>query len=326
MSTISSGNDSLSQLPNEVQQLIYERAYNLVLSDPFMPQAIRENNNVAMWKVAKREFTGKQTAQYFIEAIDKDYESAPSTKPKVLELFHRMLGPLREGIIAVGKSTDDANPFLHREIITPMTRLNAQCALDSLCGLETALNQLQKDWLQAKVDQLSLIVHSKCFMPLQLDNLSEFTEIDTLEICHNLFTPLEAGAFVKLSQLECLSLRHNKLIQIKRGDFDGLTNLTSLDLSYSQIQAIQSGAFAALEKLQKLHLSNNQLTQINPSDFDGLTNLTYLNLACSQIKTIPSGAFAALKKLQLLDLSNNQLTQINRGDFDGLTNLTALEL
>src|SRR3989338_11413402 len=120
MSTISSSNDSLSQRANEVQQLIYERAYNLALSDPFMPQAIRENNNVAMWKVAKREFTGKQTAQYFIREIDKDYESAPSTKPKVLELFHRML----KTVIQQG---DNAEAFLHREIITPMTRLNAQC-------------------------------------------------------------------------------------------------------------------------------------------------------------------------------------------------------
>src|SRR3989344_7437030 len=171
MSTISSSNDSLSRQSNEMQQRIYERAYSLALSDPFMPSVIRENNNVAMWKVAKLEFAGKQVAQYFIKAIDRDYESAPSTKPKVLELFHRMLGPLREGIIAVGKSTDDANPFLHREIITPMTRLNAQCALDSLCGLETALNLLQSVWLQARVDLLSLEGFTKCFMPLQLDNL-----------------------------------------------------------------------------------------------------------------------------------------------------------
>ena len=315
MSTISSGNDSLSQLPNEVQHPIYERAYNLALSDPFMPPVIRENNNVAMWKVAKREFTGKQTAQYFIEAIDKDYESAPSTKPKVLELFHRMLGPLREGIIAVGKSADDANPFLHREIIEPMTRLNAQCALDSLCGLETALNQLQRGWMKARVDLLSLNVRTKCFLPLQLDNLSEFTEIETLEICHNLFTPLEAGAFVKLSQLKRLFLHRNKLIQIKRGDFDGLTNLTSLYLSYNQIKTIQSGAFAALEKLQWLDLSDNQLTHINQGDFDGLTNLTELKLPQNHIQAIQSGAFATLEKLQTLQLYGNQLTHINQSSF-----------
>src|SRR3989338_9934041 len=209
-------------LPPELLQPLYERAYNLVLSDPFMPTAIKENNNVAMWKVVKREFADKQVISHFIRSIDRDYESAPSTKPKVLELFHRMFGTLREGLGAMGKSADDANPFLHREIIEPMTRLNAQCALDSLCGLETALNQLKREWLnqlqrgwmKARVDLLSLNVRTKCFLPLQLDNLSEFTEIETLEICHNLFTPLEAGAFVKLSQLKCLSLRHNKLIQI----------------------------------------------------------------------------------------------------------------
>src|SRR3990167_2389878 len=132
---------TISDFPPEVQQPIYERAYSLALSDPFMPQALRENNNVAMWKVVKREFADKQVISHFIRSIDRDYESAPSTKPKVLELFQRMFGTLREGLGAMRKSADDANPFLHRELIVPMTRLNAQCALDSIRGLETALSQ-----------------------------------------------------------------------------------------------------------------------------------------------------------------------------------------
>ena len=53
-------------------------------------------------------------------------------------------------------------------------------------------------------------------MPLQVRNLFEFTEIDTLEIRYNLFTPLEAGVFVKLSQLKRLQLYGNQLTQIKK--------------------------------------------------------------------------------------------------------------
>src|SRR3989338_8753332 len=270
MATIYTGNDYLLPLANEVQQQIYEHAYNLALSDPvIMPLVIRENNNVAMWKAVKREFRDKQMAQYFIKAIDRDYESAPSTKPKVLELFHRML----KTVIQQG---GNAESFLHREITEPMTRLNTQCALDSLGGLETTLNQLQKDWLQAKVDQLSLRALTKCFMPLQLDNLSEFTEITTLSIKDNLFTPLKAGAFVKLPQLTWLFLENNQLTHITQGSFDGLTNLINLWLEGNQIQAIQSGAFAALKTLQDLNLHGNQLTHINPNDFNGLTNLRTL--------------------------------------------------
>src|SRR3989344_8432251 len=231
MSTISSGNDSLSQRSNEVQQLIYERAYSLALSDPFMPQAIRENNNVAMWKVATREFAGKQTAQYFIKAIDRNYESAPSTKPKVLEFFHRMFGTLREGLGAMGKSADDANPFLHREIITPMTRLNAQCALDSLLELENALSQLQREWLQAREIEGSLEVDDKCFMPLQL----------------------QAGAFVALSALKQLCLDGNEIQAIQSGAFAALKQLQHLSLSYTQRASLEEGTFQGLEQLQELH-------------------------------------------------------------------------
>ena len=108
---------TLSALPPELQQRIYERAYTLALSGPFMPTAIRENNNAAMWKVVTREFKNQQVTSHFIRGIDRDYKSAPSTKPKVLELFHRMLGTLREGLGAVGKSADEASPFLLREIL-----------------------------------------------------------------------------------------------------------------------------------------------------------------------------------------------------------------
>src|SRR3990167_9820432 len=160
-------------LPPELLQPLYERTYNLALSDPFMPPNIKEANNAAMWKVVKREFNNQQVTSHFIRGIDRDYKSAPSTKPKVLELFHRMLGTLREGLGAVGKSADEASPFLRREIIEPMTRLNAQCALDSIRGLETALNQLQRKWLKARKRGGSLDI-DECFMPLQLSNLYEF--------------------------------------------------------------------------------------------------------------------------------------------------------
>src|SRR3990167_4455631 len=290
-------------LPPELLQPLYERAYNLVLSDPFMPTAIKENNNVAMWKVVTREFKNQQVTSHFIREIDRDYESAPSTKPKVLELFHRMFGTLREGLGAMRKSADDANPFLHRELIVPMTRLNAQCALDSIRGLETALSQLQRVWLQARKRGGSLDI-DECFMPLQLSNLYEFKEINKLTIRDNdnLFTPLEADAFVGFSQLTCLDLESN------------------------HIQAIQPGAFAALEQLQKLDLSRNQLTHINQGSFDGLSNLSALYLTGNQIQAIQSGAFAALEKLQKLDLKGNKLTLINQGYFEGLTNLSALYL
>src|SRR3989338_9456195 len=178
-------------LPPELLPPIYEMAYNLVLSDPFMPPDIKENNNVAMWKVVTREFKNQQVTSHFIRGIDRDYESAPSTKPKVVELFHRMLGTVRKGLGAVWKSADEASPFLRREIIEPMARLNAQCALDSIRGLETALGQLQRGWLKAREREGSLDVY-KCFMPLQLSDLSEFTEISSLRINQNPLTPLEA--------------------------------------------------------------------------------------------------------------------------------------
>src|SRR3989338_9642007 len=249
-------------LPPELLPPIYEMAYNLVLSDPFMPPDIKENNNVAMWKVVTREFKNQQVTSHFIRGIDRDYESAPSTKPKVLELFHRMLGTVRKGLGAVWKSADEASPFLRREIIEPMARLNAQCALDSIRGLETALNQLQRKWLKARERGGSLDVY-KCFMPLQLGNLSEFTEIYSLQINEDQFPFLEAGSFKKFSQLQHLFLDNNALIQINqinRGVFDGLTNLISLDLGNTPIHTIQSGAFAALKQLRHLGLSDNQLT------------------------------------------------------------------
>src|SRR3989338_1908590 len=159
-------------LPPELLPPIYEMAYNLVLSDPFMPPDIKENNNVAMWKVVTREFKNQQVTSHFIRGIDRDYESAPSTKPKVLELFHRMLGTLRKGLGAVRKSAYEASPFLHREIIEPMARLNAQCALDSIRGLETALGQLQRGWLKAREREGSLDVSFSCLQDRKITHLN----------------------------------------------------------------------------------------------------------------------------------------------------------
>src|SRR3989338_8469788 len=201
-------------LPPELLPPIYEMDYTLALSDPFMPTAIKENNNVAMWKVVTREFKNQQVTSQFIRGIDRDYESAPSTKPKVLELFHRMLGTVRKGLGAVRKTADEASPFLRREIIELMARLNAQCALDSIRGLETALGQLQRDWLRGRAQFGFLNIFDKCFMPPQLGDLPEFTEISSLRISQNPLTPLEAGAFARFSQLKGLSLDENELIQI----------------------------------------------------------------------------------------------------------------
>ncbi|CAG2198475.1 unnamed protein product [Mytilus edulis] len=175
----------------------------------------------------------------------------------------------------------------------------------------------------------------------------------TLILARNMIEYIQGGIFSGHSELEDLDLSHNVLAILVPNSFKGLDNLLRLNLQYNQLgndnKEIPKVYFKHLKKLRHLNLRNNSFTIfpdislvhslviLNATFTNGMTFgqqlkglkfLTDLDLSSSscKLKEIDNNTFAGIKTLRYLDVSNNSLYSIWKGTFAHMQQLEFLDI
>ncbi|XP_063404252.1 toll-like receptor 4 [Mytilus trossulus] len=163
---------------------------------------------------------------------------------------------------------------------------------------------------------------------------------------------IQGGIFSGHSELEDLDLSHNLLANLVPNSFKGLNNLLRLNIQYNQLgnnKEIPKVYFKYLKNLRHLNLRNNSFTIfpdislvhslviLNATFTNGMTFgqqlkglkfLTDLDLSSSscKLKEIDNNTFAGIKTLRYLDVSNNSLYSIWKGTFAHMQQLEFLDI
>ena len=168
-----------------------------------------------------------------------------------------------------------------------------------------------------------LILSESKLASLPLGLFDALSELNDLDLSHNILELLQPDIFSQLNTLQILYLEYNNLTQLVNGTFTGLNNLRELHLQNNNLQHLQSQSLTGLYNLRYLRLEQNALTTIHPDLFTNLQNLKILRLTDNNLEQMPSGTFTQHVHLQKLHLDFNNLSQLESGTF---TNHSALDL
>ncbi|XP_033736163.1 slit homolog 2 protein-like [Pecten maximus] len=208
--------------------------------------------------------------------------------------------------------------------------------------------------LYSSLEFLSLFLNRLDQSRLQSIYTKSWTNLEQLNIAHNIVTDIPAGFFTNMPNLAYLNLNFNKLTTIKTTYFTALPRIHTIDIAYNPITTIEDGSFSQVSTLEQLEIENLN-TANNPShrlnlttaSISGLENsLQKLNLlntkvvqdeAWKAIKTlkqlnrlimknsglsvIPDLVFSDHVHLAYLDLSNNQISAVRQETFHGLNHV-----
>lgn len=135
-----------------------------------------------------------------------------------------------------------------------------------------------------------------------LGSISEFTNIESLELSQNNFQKLEQlASFPNLSNL---NLVQNNIDSLHR--FPELAKLTELNISHNKIEDLHYLAKCA--SLETLLFSGNQVQYDKP--FPSLPNLKLLDLSSTRIGNLKIGMYGNLKELRLNNLGRQNIPTI----------------
>ncbi|KAJ0026760.1 hypothetical protein NQD34_017760 [Periophthalmus magnuspinnatus] len=140
---------------------------------------------------------------------------------------------------------------------------------------------------------------------------THFKDVQVIDISQNSVNRIDISAFDGLqTNLQTLNLSHNLLGEIYSYTFAPLTNLRVLDLSHNHIGVLGYNSFNGLTNLQALLLTGNAITNLGlPAS---LPKLQILKLDDNKLKSVYNIAHFASSATKYLDVSNNRLT--NLGD------------
>ncbi|KAI3933794.1 hypothetical protein MKW92_038036 [Papaver armeniacum] len=135
--------------------------------------------------------------------------------------------------------------------------------------------------------------------------LSNWTELISLQLQHNLLTgkiPSEVGL---LKKLNILFLFNNSLSGSIPLEIGNLLNLTYLDLSENHINGSIPWTIGNLTKLANMSSANNQLTGTLPVELGNLRNLVRLELSNNNLQGVLPPSLTQLQNLDYINLANN---------------------
>ncbi|PAV63288.1 hypothetical protein WR25_02405 isoform B [Diploscapter pachys] len=137
------------------------------------------------------------------------------------------------------------------------------------------------------------------------------TQIEELNLGHNVIDKIDSGAFASLKNLKKLKLNDNSLYKLKKSFFQGLDQLHMLDLSFNKIKTLPEDVFSEMKNLKKLILDGNEIESMSASSFAGLDSLESLSLDdCGFKNKNQTDLFEKMPKLANLSLRGNPITEV----------------
>jgi len=144
-------------------------------------------------------------------------------------------------------------------------------------------------------------------------NLTNNSNIDKMDLSHNLIKSIPAQSLVNFVSLKELNLSHNKLVAISE-DFISLFNLEVLDLSFNHIQLFHS-FILQMNKLEYLNLKNNEILVLPKTDYK-FSKLTTLDVSNNGLTEVPPDLFKN-SKISALNLKNNSIKRSDLYNIEG---------
>ena len=158
------------------------------------------------------------------------------------------------------------------------------------------------------------------------NELSNLTEIRTINLANNQLTgnlPVSWSALVKL---ELLNLQQNQFAGTLPSEWSALINLRWISLLLNQLSGNLPSSWSAMVNLGSIYLGENQLTGTLPTSWSALINLDTLILENNQLSGTLPNSWSSLVKLAVFSLGGNQLTGTLPTGWSTLVNLYLLNL
>ncbi|XP_058181408.1 probable LRR receptor-like serine/threonine-protein kinase At3g47570 [Rhododendron vialii] len=137
--------------------------------------------------------------------------------------------------------------------------------------------------------------------------ISNFINLDTLDLEENLFSGVIPFQIGNLRNLQILTFCTNKLSGPIPESIGNLTRIYVLDLSKNNFNGTIPSSIRNILRLQTLNLSNNFLTGPIPEIVGLFSTLTFLNLAHNSFFGVLPLEIGKLNNLEELDVSENKL-------------------
>lgn len=150
--------------------------------------------------------------------------------------------------------------------------------------------------------------------------LSQFTNIQTLELADNDLDGTIPDYFGSLSSLQYLNLHGNNLNGTLPQSLSQLVNLTAMAFGKNNLQGSLPSSLGKLSKLKLLDLSANQLEGPIPAEFSMMSSLERLSLQSNANLNGSIVALEPLGRLSSLSLYSNRFSStIPNGMFSNFT-------
>lgn len=114
-----------------------------------------------------------------------------------------------------------------------------------------------------------------------ISNISSFTNLEVINLSHNLIDNIPAKAFSKLTNLRTLLLNDNQLKTIKIGFIIPAFQLIELDLSYNELVKFKINGICP--KLEQLIINGNNLTSLDINFKEIAPKLKAINLSDNEL-------------------------------------------
>ncbi|CAH8552415.1 unnamed protein product [Schistosoma mattheei] len=169
------------------------------------------------------------------------------------------------------------------------------------------ITQLPENLLCHLKDSLSVVLSRNDFNSFPIGDKTQYKNVKHFRLDYNRLEIFEAVQLSENTQLTTLNLCNNNIITLDFTGIETLKHLVELDLSYNQIGHLPD-SIGELVSLEVLDLTSNRLEGL-PNRIGELVRLVQLELESNQIKSIPLN-IGQLCQLQTLNLDVNKLSRL----------------
>lgn len=169
------------------------------------------------------------------------------------------------------------------------------------------ITQLPENLLCHLKDSLSVVLSHNDFNSFPIGDKTQYKNVKHFRLDYNRLELFEAVQLSENTQLTTLNLCNNNIITLDFTGIETLKHLVELDLSYNQIGQLPD-SIGELVSLEVLDLTSNRLEGL-PNRIGELVRLVQLELESNQITSIPLN-IGQLCQLQTLNLDVNKLSRL----------------
>lgn len=163
-------------------------------------------------------------------------------------------------------------------------------------------------------------------MKLERWHLDGLTNLEHLELKHNLFTAISTDLLQSNPNLKLFLFSLNNMSTVPESLFAGASNLESIVLINNNFASLPDNLFSNISTLKSITVYGNALGEVNPKLLSSIPNVTKLGLSINKITKLTSDTFSHLPKLKSLHLKFNDLESLPQDIFHNCPDLETVNL